>query len=311
MDAAPIFTDWNETHTALWGHRPLRMSHRLHENPLFSREGLASLIDAHPRASYSLIHMGAGKERRFWREGEINGLSGDYVMDAIAKGRMWLNLRNVASVDRRYAEILDEIFAEMGRRLPGFDPRERDCGILISSPGAQVYYHSDLSGQHLWQIVGRKRVYVYPNSPPFLTPRDLEDISLFDVEVSMPYAAWYDDHAQVLDLEPGQMLSWPLNAPHRVENLDCLNVSMTVAFSDDEIRRLQHVNLANGLLRHRFGYESRSRATRGPSYWSKAIIQKAFRDGRWVKRERKARRAVDFRLDATTPGRIVDLQGTA
>jgi hypothetical protein len=35
------------------------------------------------------------------------------------------------------------------------------------------------------------------------------------------------------------------------------------------------------------------------------------RDSKWVKRERKARRAIDFRLDATEPGRIVDLPKAA
>ena len=38
----PLFTSWNETHAALWGHRPLRLEHRLHEMPLFSRAALAT-----------------------------------------------------------------------------------------------------------------------------------------------------------------------------------------------------------------------------------------------------------------------------
>ncbi len=124
-------------------------------------------------------------------------------------------------------------------------------------------------------MIGRKRVYVYPNSPPFLTERQLEDIALFEIEVDLPYEPWYDEHARVLDLEPGQMLSWPLNAPHRVENLDCLNVSMTVSFTNEEIHRLQNLNLANGLLRHRLGIAPKSRSISGPSYWSKAVLQKA------------------------------------
>ena len=49
----------------------------------------------------------------------------------------------------------------------------------------------------------------------------------------MPYADWYDRYAQVFDLEPGQMLNWPLNAPHRVENLNFANISMTVYYVND------------------------------------------------------------------------------
>ena len=168
-----------------------------------------------------------------------------------------------------------------------------------------------MPGQGLIQIAGRKRVYVYPNTAPFIKPQHLEDIALFDVEVDLPYAPWYDGHAQVFDLEPGQMLNWPLNAPHRVENLGTVNISMTVSYGNDEIRRAQIVHLANGLLRHRFGYTPKTSNLRGPSFFAKKALQKLVRDGRWVKRELSARRAIDFRLDATEPGRIVDLPKAA
>ncbi len=68
-------------------------------------------------------------------------------------------------------------------------------------------------------------------------PQHLEDIALFNVEVDLPYKDWYDDHAKVLDIGPGQMLGWQMNAPHRVENLDTFNVSMTISYTNEEIRR--------------------------------------------------------------------------
>jgi hypothetical protein len=40
-------------------------------------------------------------------------------------------------------------------------------------------------------------------------------------------------------------------------------------------------------------------------------MQKLLRDGKWLKRERTARRAIDFRLDADHPGEIVDLPKAA
>jgi hypothetical protein len=86
---------------------------------------------------------------------------------------------------------------------------------------------------------------------------------------------------------------------------------MTVSYVNDEIRRAEVVNLANGLLRHRFGYAPKGRSIRGPSYFAKAVLQKVMRDSGWVRRERKARRAIDFRLDAQAPGRIVDLPKAA
>lgn len=304
MDQGPIFTNWDETSAALWGNQPLRLAHRLHRSPLFARATLAALIESCPRGQYSLVQMGAPGQRRAWREGETGNLSGEGVIRAIERGRFWLNLRNVDTVDPRYRALLDAMFAELAERVPGFEPATCACGILISSPSAQVYYHADLPGQHLWQIVGHKRVHVYPASAPFLRTEHLEDIALFEDEFEIPYAPWYDGHAKVFDLSPGQMLSWPPNAPHRVENLDCLNVSMTVSFVDETIRRTRTVNAANGLLRHRFGRTARSRAIAGPVYWSKRALQALLREP--DRGQRGAGRPIDFRLDPDLPGRVLE-----
>ncbi len=304
----PVFTDWQDKNAALWGHQPQRLAHNLHQSPLFSLDGLAELIERYPREHYSLIHMGAQGDRRLWREGDIGGASGRAVIDAIANGRMWLNLRSVKSVDKKYADLLREVFGELAGRMPGFESFDEGLGILISSPKAQVYYHIDLPGQALWQIAGKKKVYLYPPVAPFLTPEQLERVALFEVEVDVPYTEWYDEHALTFDLEPGQMLHWPLNAPHRVENYDCLNISMTMEYWSDEIRRAHIVNMANGLLRHRFGVTPRSRSIAGPVYWGKAAMQGAMRRAGWVKRARRSRRPVDFTLDQTRSGAIVDLK---
>jgi hypothetical protein len=306
-----IFTHWDPTHSLLWGRQPIRLAHGLHESPLFSIDRLAELIERYPREHYSLVQTGAKEARRLWREGEIGNLSGHQVIDVVARGGLWLNLRNVSGVDGAYRTMLDGMFEEIAAKVPGFQAPKHQAGILISSPDAQVYYHADLPGQSLIQISGRKRVYLYPASMPFIKPEHLEDIALFDVEVDMPYAEWYDSHAKVFELEPGQMLNWPLNAPHRVENLGSVNISMTVSYVNDEIRRAEIVHLANGLLRHRFGYQPRSRNLRGPSYFAKAVMQKLYRDSGWVKREREARRPTEFRLDAEQPGNIVDLPKAA
>ena len=310
-DKNKVFTDWDDTHSVLWGHQPIELAHQVHKSPLFSADTLAELIERYPREHYSLVQTGARGSSRVWREGEIGSLSGRQVMDAISRGGLWLNMRDVGAVDRRYREMLDGMFEEIATKVPGFSARDHQESILISAPDAQVYYHFDLPGQALMQITGRKRVYVYPNTAPFLTPKMLEDVAVFNVEVDIPYQPWYDKYAKVFDIGPGQMLNWELNAPHRVENLDTFSVSMTVSYTNDQIRRSEIVNLANGLLRNRFGYLPRSRNLRGPSYFAKAVMQKLYRDSGWVKRQRQARRPTEFRLDAAQPGKIIDLPKAA
>jgi hypothetical protein len=307
-----IFKQWDDTHSELWAHQPIRLEHQMHTSPAFAVDELAKLIENYPREHYSLVQTGARGASRVWREGDIGNLSGRQVIEAISRGGLWLNMRDVGAVDSRYRELVDRMFEEIVAKVPGFKtPRGHQESILISSPDAQVYYHADLPGQSLVQISGRKRVWVYPNSAPFITAEHLEDIALFNVEVDLPYKDWYDDHAKVLDIGPGQMLGWQMNAPHRVENLDSFSVSMTISYTNDEIRRAEIVNLANGLLRHRFGYRPRSRNLRGPSYFAKAVMQKLLRDSGWVKRQRNARRPIDFHLDAAQPGKIIDLPKAA
>ena len=308
----PIFTDWKPEHSAQWASNPLCLAHSLPATPLFSLEALAELIDGYPRQHYSLVEMGPqGSNRRLWREGDIGGLKGVDVIEAICKGRMWLNLRNVSAVDKRYRDVLDQIFEEVRGHVPGYDTYNRTSGILISSPNAQVYYHMDLPGQSLWQLHGKKRVYVYPASAPYLTPQQLEKIALYEVEVDVPYDPAYDAGAQVFEIGPGEMLHWPLNAPHRVENFDCLNVSMTTEYWTESIRRAQMINVANGLLREKMRVTPKSRNTSGASFWAKAALQAGVRRSGLLKKARKSKRPIEFTLDQAEPGRIIDLPQAA
>ena len=297
-------TSFSGRDALLWGHQPLKLTHNLGEQALFSRPALARLIETYPREHYSLIAMGGTGDSKLWQEGDLGGASGEAVLDAISAGRLWLNLRNVSGVNEDHGRLLNDIFAELHQRIPGFEASKWQSGILISSPAAQVYYHADLPGQLLWQIAGRKRVWLYPADAPFITQRHLEDIALFDLEVDIPYAPWYDEHARVFDLAPGELLSWPLNAPHRVENLEDLSISMTVSFSSPAIRRREVMHLANGLLRHRFGIAPKAARIEGLGYFAKAVLQKLLRDSAWVRSQRQARREIAFRLGGPTVNRM-------
>src|SRR3984957_15211255 len=99
-----VLTNWDDTHSLLWGHQPIQLAHEVHKSPLFGTDTLAELIERYPRGHYSLVRTGARGASRGWREGEIGGLSGRQVMDAISRGGLWLNMRDVGAVDGRYRE---------------------------------------------------------------------------------------------------------------------------------------------------------------------------------------------------------------
>lgn len=130
-----ILTNFSGRDALLWGHQPLKVTHDLGDQALFSRAALARLIETYPREHYGLIAMGGTGDSKLWQEGDLGGASGEAVLDAIEKGRLWLNLRNVSGVNPAHGLLLDTIFSELRQRLPGFDATKWQSGILISSPG--------------------------------------------------------------------------------------------------------------------------------------------------------------------------------
>ena len=306
-----IFKEFTDEHKALWGRHTVQLGHTLHEHELFSSEALMDLIDRYPRENYNLVTMPKpGSPKAFWREGEKGDATGREVFDAIANGQLWINLRKVMDVDARYARILDAMFDEMKAHVPDFDTYKRTMGILVSSPGAQVYYHCDIPGQSLWQIAGRKKVYLYPNTAPFVPEPAMEKVILGETEEDMPFEPWFDNHAEVIELEPGQMLHWPLNAPHRVENLGMLNVSITTEHFTHAIAKQYAVRYANGVLRSRLGMQRLSASIEGPMVYPKMALAAAFKYG-GLQKARTFRHMVDFRVSRDAPDGLVDIPAYA
>lgn len=303
-----ILADWRPEFTAHWNQRCLNIGHRLHLDPSFGLDALAELIDRYPRSDYALVHTSRGADGAGrWREGDIGGLAGYRVIEAIEQGSMWLNLRDVGRHSPAHRVLLDRAYAELRGHVPDFEPQAVKMGILISSPLARVHYHCDLPGQALWQIHGRKQVRVYPARAPYLDAEALENIAYSGFEFKLRYEPEFDQGAEVFELAPGGMLTWPLNSPHRVENHAQLNVSVTTEHWTPANRRSQKVLLANGVLRHRLGWAAASRATEGPGFWVKSALQAAWRRSPWSARVQRAHRPIEFRLDPGSAGGIADL----
>ncbi len=295
-----VLQGWQPHHHTLFGNHTMKLNHRLVESGLFSEDVLSQLIDQYPKALYNLNTIGTDARKQNWREGHLDGVSGKEAIEAIKTGHLWLNLRNVMQVDQRYARLLESIFDEFESKVPGLKTFKQNMGILISSPKMIVLYHSDVPGQGLWQIEGRKRLYVYPNTAPFLHQENLEGLILGETQEEVPYEPWFDDYAEVHDLGPGEMVLWGLNGPHRVENEDCLNISVTTEHYTSEIRKSYAVNYANGILRRRLGYTPASSTTDGLSPYAKAALTLFWKKLN-LNRKREVVRMIDFVPDKTQP----------
>lgn len=293
---------WDDVDVAQFGKASLRIRHRVHETDLFGDAQLSKLIEQSKRSNYHVETMerqGDGSVKR--REGETGDLNGAQALEAVRNGSIWYLLLHPEDVDPRYGELVDQIYKEISDHVPGFKVAWNKISILVSSPNINVAYHCDVPGQTLWQVRGVKKVYVYPVEPPFLHQANLEKIIMKEAnEISLPYDPSYDDKAQVYDLQPGEMLHWPLNAPHRINNHDCLNVSFTTEHGTADTRRSYVVNYANGVLRQTLGMNNLSQQPGSLGYWAKYGVAGAYRlSGMEKKRSRGF--DIDFKVDPSTP----------
>ena len=156
---ADIISNWEDRHESLFGVELVKLNHRLIDSGLFSREALGKVIERCPAEHLGLRAMGTEIDDPKRMEGELGNASGMEAIEAIEKGRMWMNIRRVMDWAPEYRTLLDEVFGEFEARMPGFKTFKRNLGVLISSPNANVFYHADIQGQSLWQIEGIKSVY--------------------------------------------------------------------------------------------------------------------------------------------------------
>ena len=252
-----VFNTPSTEFIADFGEKPLLVEHNLHKREMFTDKGLASLLDRYPRDQFNLYTMNNDESdsKRVFRRGYAGDLSGAEILDAIYRGRLWLNLRGVNDVLPDYKDLCNEMFDDLEDIVPEFRTLSRDCGVLISSPKARVFYHLDIPCVSLWQIRGSKNVYVYPTGAPYARDEQIEGIMFGESEEEIDYDPSYDAGFTKFKLTEGQMLTWPQMAPHKVENDDCVNISLSCEFMTASALVKANAMYFNGVMRRKFGMD--------------------------------------------------------
>jgi len=291
-----------------FGRRPMVASHNLHRSELFGDAALIDLLDHVPRQNLHALSMGTDPTRPDENRLALNdGVSGAQLLQAVKSGRLWLNITRVDRADARYRLLLDQLYAQLAQQVPGFKPDASQATLLISSPHALVYYHADGPASVLWHLRGRKRVWVYPA----LDERYVERVALEDIFAGvrheyLPYETGFDAGATVYDLAPGQWTAWAQNAPHRVLNLDSLNVSLSTEYFTRQTRRRARIYSANRFFRARLGLPGLSTRETGIAAVFKGAVHKLARLAGLDRLPPKQHLAT-LRVDPTAPAGVVPL----
>jgi hypothetical protein len=255
--------DWPEGQ--LLQDQVVKVQHNLADTGLFSDEKLIELFDQHDPDELLVYRMGDNHHKLDeFQYGSRGQLSATQLLDAVKVGQLWLNIINLTSNQQYFRTLVDQIYDELEDRVAGFKTIYRSANLLVSSPNAQVFYHADAPLNMLWHLRGEKRVWVYPNDEKF-APKDwVEMIFTRESDDDLPYEPEYDQHARSFDLQPGEMLTWPQNTPHRVENVSGMNVSLTTEHYTPRAMKKRMTYLSNHYLRKWFGMPATDVAIDGP-----------------------------------------------
>jgi hypothetical protein len=267
-----VLTDWTPESRAAFGQRGLAFQHTLAERPMFSDEGLASVLDRYPRDRLGVFTMGSDlTDTSSWRRGSAGKLSGDQLLAAVQSGRIWLNLRDTDKHLPDYAALQREIVAEKERVLRTTILKP-DLGLLISSPEVEVFYHLDVPLSSLWQLRGEKCFRLYPRAEPYVADAEIERFVLREAEGQFDFDPAWDADAERYVLTPGVMVTWPQNAPHRVSNGPMMNVSLSMEFMTPAALFRANLMYANGLMRRWWGWRPKVQTRFGPTALSKLLL---------------------------------------
>lgn len=244
----------------------VRARHRLLDTGLFADDKLIELFDAHDPGDLLIYRMGEDHTKLDeFQYGNRGGLSAAELLQAVKDDQLWLNILDMPRHHDSYRELVDAIYAELESRIPGFRVLHTSANLLVSSPRAQVFYHADAPQNMLWHLRGRKRVWVYPGDERFAPREWVEKIFTRESDDDLPYDPEFDQYATPWELGPGDMLTWPQNVPHRVENIEGLCVSLTTEHYTPEAMKKRMTYLSNRYLRKWFGLPTTGTATDTPA----------------------------------------------
>ncbi len=232
---------------------PRVFDHQVHTLGLATDEALAALLDRYPEELFDINAYSYDDEGQVSLEtGSRGRADGATILAEIKAGRLWVNLRDVQDAHPELWEPVHEAFQANVRAL-GVTPIRTTGQLILSSPGTKVPYHFDAAGVMLFHLRGRKRLFVYPPDEVHLPQAEMEQVIMRTTTEELTYRRAFDADAQVFDMEAGQALTWPLYAPHRVENLEVFNVSVSLDFQTWETRLTRGAHFANGVMRRRWG----------------------------------------------------------
>jgi len=297
---APPLLNWSEDHRIEFARGVISARHQLARLPLFDDAALAAMLDRHDRANLDVCTMGRDPaERSSWRDVPVcRHLPGHHLVEAVRQTRLWVHARHALDADTELKPVFAAMMEQLRHLNPGWAPLRAYGGVVIASPGAQVFLHSDISETMMFQVRGSQQVFVYPPRDPWVSDRALEGVLLGEAGEDLPYDPSWDSEAASIAMERGSFGAWPLHAPHRISFGNEVSVTLVLEVVTQESLLKNGVLHANGLMR-RAGFNPRNANTSGLGAAVKLAISRAAKTASAIRSRRTGSEAPDMSLATT------------
>jgi len=263
---------WPDNAKEAFGNEILRADHQIDQSELFSDDGLAQLLDLYPRSELEIWTFDNRRDgNTLALKGRAPRLPGKDILDAVKHGHVWLNLRGVNTRLDDLKLVAEQLYGSLETAI-GRRPMKREMSLLISSPNVEIGYHLDIPMVALFQVRGRKRVWLYPANETFAPAEHIERLVHMTREEDLPYREAFDEDARVFELAPGMGLTWPQLSPHRVRNANCVNVSLSCEFMTMASLVNANAIYTNAFLRQNLNLSPKAQNGVGPASLGKAAF---------------------------------------
>lgn len=216
--------------------------HRLMDHPLLAIDSLVALggrLETRGRVRTHSNAVEAGTSFNNAPRLHPNTRSAADTLSHIADARAWMSLLNVQT-DAQYRVLVDEVLDGIRQHIEPVDPGMcyRGGWIFITSPNTITPFHFDKEHNFLFQLQGRKKIYVWDHRDTVTASEAARD--RFHACHERDLLEWSEslrERAQVFELEPGQGAYMPSTSPHMVENGDGPSITMSFTYYTDATRR--------------------------------------------------------------------------
>lgn len=250
-ESAP-WLEFNISEFSPW--RVMAIRHRVHEHPLLTIKNLVALgarledhcqVRTHSKAATAGTSFNDAPRLHPNRKSAVDTLSDVEHADA------WMSLLNIQT-DQEYRSLVDTVLDEVKPKVEHADPgmSYRAGWLFVTSPHAVTPFHMDKEHNFILQIMGRKRLYVWPPDDTIAVSEAARD--LFHHRHDRSLIKWRDElreRALVFDLEPGMGAYMPSTSPHLVENGDGASITASFTYYTNATRRKSLLHALNNRLR--------------------------------------------------------------